>query len=699
MAMLRTLPADDRISTAHRAKLAYVYVRQSSVGQIRHHQESTTLQYRLVDRALGLGWPRERIEVIDDDLGKSGAQGHQRYGFQRLIAEVGLGHAGLVLSYDASRLARNNSDWHQLLQLCSMFSVLIADSERLYDPALYHDRLLLGLSGIMSEAELHQIRMRLHQGERQKAARGELRMPLPAGLDQARGSGIMLNPDAEVQARIRLVFDSFIRLGSAKAVVRYLRKADLALPVRPLLGPAPHVVVWREANDARVRNILKNPAYAGAYVYGRRCAAPERRGLGGANPTRMVPREEWEVCIKDAHPGYLSWEDFMGISDRLADNVGNFRAGHRGAPRQGRALLQGIVVCGSCGRRMALNYSGPQSDHPVYRCRSDTALCAGQYCQEVRAPAIEAEIERLLLAALAPDQLALTLAALDDINADSHALERQWALKRERAAYDVERARRQYDAVEPENRLVARSLERLWEEKLREAERIEQDHERWKAEQAVALSDEERARIAAFGIDMPQLWNAIGNAERKAMLRLVVDQVVVDQHRTKGMVWMRVLWQTGAATEHWIARNTQSYAEAADADQLEKRIRELNGAGCMDARIAEILNAERMSNTRGGGFGHGTIHLLRKRWNIPTVKINGVDYNPARWPDGSYSVQGAASALGVTAQTVFKWLNKGRLSGRQLAKGQPWQIDLTDEQIGLLKGQVRRINPSRRTAS
>jgi DNA invertase Pin-like site-specific DNA recombinase len=699
MAMLRSLPSDDKISIAHRAKLAYVYVRQSSVGQIRHHQESTELQYRLVDRAVGLGWPHERVEVIDDDLGKSGADAYQRYGFQRLIAEVGLGHAGLVLSYDASRLARNNSDWHQLLQLCSMFSVLIADSERLYDPALYHDRLLLGLSGIMSEAELHQIRMRLHQGERQKAARGELRIPLPAGLTQSPDSGIMLNPDAEVQARIGLVFNSFSGLGSAKAVVRYLRKADLALPVRPLQGPAPHAVEWRDATDARVRTILKNPAYAGAYVYGRRCVAPERRGPGSAHPTRAVPREEWEVCIKDAHPGYISWEEYMTISDRLADNVGNFRVGHRGAPRRGRALLQGIVVCGSCGRRMALNYSGGRGDYPVYRCRADTTLCTRQYCQEVRAPGIEAEVERLFLAALAPDQLALTLAALDEINTDAHALERQWALKRERAAYETERARRQYDAVEPENRLVARSLESIWEDKLRDAERIEQDYLRWKAEQATVLSTEDRARIAAFGIDLPQLWESLGNAERKSMLRLVIDEVVVDQRRAKGMVWLRLLWQTGATTEHWIMRRTQSYATAAHAEQIEKRIRDLNAAGCMDTRIAATLNDEGLLNCCGGAFDSGTIHLLRKRWGIPTVKINGVDYNPRRWPDGSYSVQGAADALGITAQTVFKWLYKGRLQGRQIIKGQPWQIDLTDEQIPPLKAQIRRTNPSRRKAS
>src|SRR5215204_5479254 len=266
--------AMERVSTAHRAKLAYIYVRQSSAGQVRQHQESTELQYRLVDRAAGLGWPRERIEVIDDDLGKSGASGVERHGFQRLIAEIGLGKAGLVLSLDASRLARNNRDWHQLLELCSMFGVVIGDGERLYDPGAYHDRLLLGLSGIMSEAELHQIRMRLHQGERQKAARGELRLPLPAGLAYDRSGAIILNPDEEVQARLRLVFAKFRELQSARAVMRYLRANGLPLPVRPLLGPAPHEIVWREADSPRVRNILQNPSYAGAYVYGRRRPDP-----------------------------------------------------------------------------------------------------------------------------------------------------------------------------------------------------------------------------------------------------------------------------------------------------------------------------------------------------------------------------------------------------------------------------------------
>jgi DNA invertase Pin-like site-specific DNA recombinase len=294
---------DERVTAEHRGKLAYIYIRQSSVNQVRHHQESTELQYRLVDRAVALGWPQERVQVIDEDLGKSGSGSVEREGFRKLIAEIGLGNAGLVISLDASRLARNNHDWHQLLDLCSLFGVIIADGERLYDPCAYHDRLLLGLSGIMSEAELHQIRLRLHQGERQKAARGELRLPVPAGLSHDRSGGIILNPDEEVQARLTLVFAKFRELRTARAVMRYLRRNHLLLPVRPLLGPAPHDVVWREANSTRVRSVLQNPAYAGAYVYGRRRLTSGRIRRGIYCPKTMkVPVAEWEVCLRAAHP-------------------------------------------------------------------------------------------------------------------------------------------------------------------------------------------------------------------------------------------------------------------------------------------------------------------------------------------------------------------------------------------------------------
>jgi DNA invertase Pin-like site-specific DNA recombinase len=540
--------ADERIGTAHRAKRAYIYVRQSSAGQVRQHQESTELQYRLADRAAGLGWPRERIEVIDDDLGKSGTSSAGRHGFQRLIAEIGLGKAGLVLSLDASRLARNNRDWHQLLELCSLFGVLIGDGERLYDPGVYHDRLLLGLSGIMSEAELHQIRLRLHQGERQKAARGELRLPLPAGLVCGRGGEIILNPDEEIQARLHLVFARFRELQSANAVARDLRRHGLLLPVRPVRGPAPQDVVWVAPDNFRVRQILQRPSYAGAYAWGQRRRDPTRRRAGGAHPaTVKVPVAQWPVCLHDAHPGYIGWEEFMANQRRLSDNAARHAAGRPGVPRKGEALLQGIAICGRCGRRMGLHYSGPHGDYPVYLCTADQVRNGQPRCQEVRALQVDAEVERVLLSALAPDQIAMATAAVEQIEAETRLLERQWSLKRERARYEAERARRQYDAVEPENRLVARSLERIWEERLRQVEEVEQVYESWRREQPAPLNTAERAEVLALAEDMPRVWQAAAPAERKQILRLVIREVTLDQKRAPGQIWMRIVWQTGQA--------------------------------------------------------------------------------------------------------------------------------------------------------
>jgi DNA invertase Pin-like site-specific DNA recombinase len=697
-----TLSIDERITTAHRAKLAYVYVRQSSPGQVRHHQESTALQYRLVERAALFGWPRERVHVVDDDLGKSGTSSRDRQGFQALIAEVGLGKAGLVMSLDASRLARNNRDWHQLLELCSLFGVLIADGERLYDPAAYHDRLLLGLSGIMSEAELHQIKIRLHQGERQKAARGELRLPLPAGLIHHRDGSVTFNPDEEVQERLRLVFAKFRELRSAKAVMRYLRRGNLLLPVRPLHGPAPHDVVWRPADSARVIQVLKNPAYAGAYVYGRRRPDPLRRQPGSERiGTVAVAPEDWSICLKDAHPAYLDWDEFMANRRQLADNLARYGAGRPGAPRKGNALLQGIVSCGRCARRMCLRYSGPNGDYPVYVCVADSNAEGRPRCQEVRALAVDAEVERLILTALMPDRIALAVAALGEIEQETRAMERQWSLKRERARYDAERARRQYDAVEPENRLVARSLERVWEERLRRIDQIEQEYSVWRREQAVSISDGDRQEILALGEDLPRLWHAATTrpADRKQILRLVIKEVTLDQKRRRGYVWIKVVWQTGAASEHWLQRGVQSYAQHADQDRLRQRIAELNGQQKMDGEIADILNEEAFRTAHGPPFSGKMIHLLRKRWNISTVKINGTAMNPPKWPDGSYSVQGAAAVIGITPQTIFDWLRKGWLTGKQLAKGMPWQISLSPEQATALRACAPRTTRFTREAS
>ncbi|HSH77007.1 MAG TPA: recombinase family protein [Herpetosiphonaceae bacterium] len=691
---------DSGIGAQRLARLAYVYIRQSSPGQVLRNTESTDLQYRLVERAVNLGWPRERVTIIDEDLGKSGASAEGRLGFQHLIAEIGLARVGLVVSMDASRLARNNHDWYQLLDLCSIFGTLIADGERLYDPSTYHDRLLLGLSGMMSEAELYQLKQRLYQGELHKAERGELRLPLPVGLVRV-GGEVVQHPDEEVRARIELVFDKFTELKSAKAVMRYLQSVGLPLPSRPLRGPAPHQVAWETATSSRVLQILKNPAYAGAYVYGRQTRDPTRRKPGHPHSGIIRrPIDSWLVCLQNVHPAYIPWETFLANQERLRDNQSRYEEGQHGVPRKGQALLQGIVVCGRCGRHMGLRYSGPSGEYPVYVCNADQQQYGGKRCQEARGLAIDTEIERLLLEALLPDRIELALAALESCERETEELGHQWSLRVERARYEAERARRQYDAVEPENRLVARSLERCWEGKLRLVEQVERERSEW-ADQRAVVTPQDRELILELGEDLPAVWHASTTtaADRKQILRLIIKEVIVDGHRVRGQVWFRINWRTGATSEHHLMRNVISYDEYSELEALQERVRELNAQGLMDSEIAARLDEEGFRTARGRTFSSELVWELRKRWGVPTVKVNGKECNPTRWEDGTYSVEGAAEIIGVTKGTIYHWLLAARIQGRQLAKGMPWQIPLHENQIEALRDHVRRARRSKREAS
>src|SRR3954452_5351167 len=352
---------------------------------------------------------------------------------------------------------------------------------------------------------------------------------------------------------------------------------------------------------------------------------PIRCGGGARSATTKVALGEWAVCLPAAHPGYLSWEAFMANQQRLADNTNRYAAGHAGVPRQGSALLQGIAVCRRCGRRMSLRYTGPKGDYPVYCCRADRDRKAGPLCQEVRPLAIDAFVQRTFLDALAPDQIAIAVAALGQLQQEAERLEKQWAVRRERALYDAERARRQYDAVEPENRLVARSLERAWEEKLRAVEAIEQEYERWRRAEPLVLSDEDRAGLQILGENLPQLWQAATNTagERKQLLRFIVREVVLDQKRAPGHVWLRIVWQTGATSEHRVQRRVHTYRDYRDLEQLRQRVAALNGTGMMDKEIATALNREGFVAARGCTFNGENVWLLRKRWGTGSGKIHG----------------------------------------------------------------------------
>lgn len=682
-----------KITDNHRAKLAYVYIRQSTVYQVLHNKESTTRQYSLSERAVALGWPSARVYTIDDDLAKSGSSSALRQGFQQLLAEISLGRVGLVISLEATRLARNCSDWYQLLELCSIFGTLIADYELVYDPQLYHDRLLLGLVGMMSEAELHHIRMRMHEGSRHKAKRGELALPLPVGLERLRTGEIVFNPDEEIQARLRLIFDKFRELGSARWVVQYLREHQLKVPARPRYGPSPFDIVWMPAKVGSVLNILQNPAYAGAYVYGKSKTDLTRRKAGTSNSGIVrVPMEQWEVCLKDHYPAYISWEEFVATQHRLWANQYVFKQGQQGAPRTGQALLQGIAVCGKCGARMWTSYRGARGQYPSYVCNESARELGESRCQDISSIEVDAEVEHQILQALEPDKIAVALATFEQLKQEDTTLENQWKLRIERAEYEAMRAHRQYNAVDPDNRLVARNLEKHWEKKLREAEKINQEYQDWFQQRSSAVSIQAQSELLALAENLPKIWyaNTTTNTDRKRIVRLVIKEVIMDRKRQPGQVWLQINWQTGAMTQQSITYRILRYGEVAQTDMLRQRLRELKEEGKRDRDIMKILKTEGYRALKGGEINHQTIFNMRQMWQIDSPKQARKKVCD-RWPDGSYTLQGVVAVIGVNIRTVYWWIKRGMLDATQPFKHSPWKIVLSEDKIAELKEYVTRV--------
>jgi DNA invertase Pin-like site-specific DNA recombinase len=518
-----------KVRAEHLGRDAFLYVRQSTLRQVFEHTESGKRQYALRERAVALGWPVERIHTIDSDLGVSGAHAGNRDGFQHLVSEVALGHAGIVLGLEVSRLARNNADWHRLLELAALTQTLILDEDGVYDPAHFNDRLLLGLKGTMSEAELHVLKARLLGGQRNKARRGELEMALPIGLLYDAAGAVTLDPDQHIQQAVRMVFDTFREVRSATAVLRRFIREGLRFPRRIRRGIGKGDVLWGTFDNSRVTQILHNPRYAGAYVYGRTRCLPSADLT--STTQRKVPRQDWPVLIKDAHPGYISWEEYEANQVTLRENTCAFRSGTRGAvPREGPALLQGRVICGRCGTRMRVRYQKMRrSLAPYYVCQEEVIRRAGTTCQSVRGIDVDEAISQLLLTTVAPATLEVALAVQDEIAGRIEQADRLRRSQVERARYDAELARRRYLKVDPNNRLVADTLEADWNERLRNLDALQQEHARQRKADEGLLNDEARAKIRALAADFPRVWADPRTAasERKRMLALLIEDITL----------------------------------------------------------------------------------------------------------------------------------------------------------------------------
>jgi DNA invertase Pin-like site-specific DNA recombinase len=611
-------PHADKVRVDHLRRKAYIYVRQSTLQQVRQNRESTLRQYDLQRRALELGWPKELIQVIDEDQGQSGADA-QRSGFQWLAAEIGLGRVGGILSLGASRLARNNSAWHRLLELCGLTHTLIIDEQAVYDPRDFNDRMLLGLQGLFGEAELYFLRDRLLRGRDQKAARGELRITLPTGLVYDAQGQIMLDPDEQVREAVAFFFRQFERLQSLMGVIRYFHDHGLRFPTRRGGGDPEGELAWVPLSRQRGQKILHNPAYAGAYAYGRTCSRREQR-LDGSWVQRQVrlPPEEWTVLIRDAFPGYISWEQYQANLAVLAANAP--RRKERGGPgplRSGAALLVGLVHCGLCGQRMRVRYG---SHGFSYACNYAQAKFGAPPCQTVSSgSAVDAAVAQALLAALTPAQVDISLAVLEELEQQAALVERQWTLRLEQARYEAERARRQYNLVEPEHRLVARTLESAWEEKLRALASSEQEYEQYRQQPPLRLDTAQRAAVEALSRDLPRVWAAetTTTEERKQIVRLLLKEVILT--RQERQVEVTLHWQTDATTSLSVPSRKSRKRRTQTSPEVIALVQEM-AAQHTDADIAEILNARGYRSARGHSFTAARVADLRRRYAIGKVR-------------------------------------------------------------------------------
>ena len=646
------IDVQQKVTASHLKRDAYLYIRQSTVRQVFENQESTKRQYALRQKAVALGWDTERVVVIDNDLGQSGAQTVDRHGFQRLVGDVGMGKAGIVMGLEVSRLARNSTDWHRLLEICALTDTLILDEDGVYDPAHFNDRLLLGLKGTMSEAELHVLHARLRGGFLNKARRGELCLPLPVGLIYDIHGRPVLDPDRQVQDCLRLLFATFKRTGSACATVRYFREQGLKFPYRGSKGFHTETLAWIDLEHSRVLQTLHNPRYAGAYVFGR--TRTSKRVSGGASHVR-VPREQWQVLLQEAHPGYISWQEYECNQQRLRENAQMLASERRSPPREGAALLQGLVLCGRCGDRMTVRYLSRKGHLvPVYMCQRDGIERAERVCQYILGARIDEAIGSLLLDTLTPMALEVALAVQQELQARHEEVDRAHLQQVERARFEAELAKRRYMRVDPDNRLVADSLEAEWNEKLRLVNQAQEEYERQRQVTQMELSEQQKAEIEALANDFPRLWNSpqTPQRERKRMVRLLVEDVTL---RDGEDVTAHVRFKGGTATTLNLARPktaAELYTTSPDVVAAIDRLLDEH----TDLEIAQLLNARGMLTGKGHGFDVAAVQ--RVRWGCGLKSL----FERLR-EKGMLTKQELAEKLNVSTHTIKDWNSHGLLRG------------------------------------
>jgi DNA invertase Pin-like site-specific DNA recombinase len=666
-----------KIQLTHTQRAAFVYIRQSTPGQVEHNRESTARQYALADRACQLGWPKEQVVIIDEDLGLSGSSTDKRSGFARLTSEVALAHVGIVLGLEVSRLARNNADWYRLLELCGITDTLIGDSDGVYHPALFNDRLLLGLKGTMSEAELHIIRARLDGGIRNKAARGELRRGLPVGFIWGEQDGqVLFHPDEAVTGAIRTVFERFAEFGSARRVWLWFRSEGLSLPLQQSPAGQPGPIRWVAPTYTAIHHILTNPVYAGAYTYGKTKYERYVDEQGSVKKRiRHLPIEQWAVLIPEHHPGFIDWTTYQANQARLDSNTRPKPHQSGGAVREGAALLQGIATCGHCGRRLHTHYRGRNST-PGYHCAGkDLVEGRGVYCLNVGGLAIELAVANAFLEAVTPAAVEAMRLTVDQLQTNHDAALSQWRLEVERTRYEAEKAARRYRAVEPENRLVARGLETEWESRLRDLSAAEAELRRREQQRPGRLAPEQLQRLQTLGSDIRQVWDAATTTDRdrKELLRTLLEEVVLNLKRAEGRAHLTLRWRGGAITILDIpVPRFRPIGPRTDEDIISLLPR--LAALYPDEVIAGILNRQGRKTATGERFTANQVGSLRRYRNIPRFQP------PAEAPSGELvSIRKAAQILGMNTSSIHRWLADGFIAGEQVTPGAPWQIRITDE--------------------